>query len=314
MSIECLSGREEYGKALVKLGGINDKVVVLDADAAKATKSIYFKQKFPERFFDMGISEQDMMATAAGLAQSGFIPFTNTFAVFAAGRAFEQIRNGICYPKLNVKIALGHSGISNGGDGATHQSIEDISIMRSIPNMTVIVPADGVETRKAVMETARFNGPVCLRNFRYTSPVIYDDSYRFEIGKASVLKEGNDICIMAAGIVVYRALLAAERLKKNGINASVINVSTIKPLDEEIVLKYAKAAGMIITVEEHSIIGGLGSAVLECLSDKYPVPLKRIGLNDCFGQSGEPDDVLLGYGFTSENIALITEDFLKEKV
>jgi transketolase len=308
-----LSKRETYGETLIEIAKSDKRIIVLDADAGQATKSILFKEKYPERFFDMGIAEQDMVGTAAGLAIAGFIPFVSTFAVFLSGRAYEQIRNSVAYPGLNVKLYLSHSGITTGGDGATHQTFEDISLMRGIPGMKVIVPADEIELKQAIYESVKTNGPVCIRGTRYSSPVIYDGDYSFKIGKASVLKEGKDVCIIANGVMVHRALEAAKILEEKGISAAVINMSTVKPLDDNILLEYAKKTKRIVTVEEHSIIGGLGSAVLECLSDKYCVPVKRIGINDVFGQSGEADEMLEAYGLMSENIEKTVISFLNDK-
>ncbi|BCZ44207.1 transketolase [Clostridium gelidum] len=303
-----IATREAYGQTLVELSK-NEKVVVLDADLAKATKTIDFKNACPERFFDMGISEQDMIGTAAGFAASGKIPFVSTFAVFAAGRAFEQIRNSVCYPKLNVKIAATHAGITVGEDGATHQAIEDISLMRSIPNMVVLNPADDVEAKAAIYAAAEYYGPVYIRLGRLATPTIHDENYKFEIGKGEVLSEGKDVAIIATGLMVAKALDAAEKLKAEGINATVVNISTIKPLDSELVIKVAKATGKVVTVEEHSVIGGLGSAICEVLSQELPTKTKLIGLNDTFGQSGTPNALLEYYGLTTENIIETVKSF-----
>jgi transketolase len=300
--------REAYGQALVELIK-NEKVVVLDADLAKATKTIDFKKACPERFFDMGISEQDMIGTAAGLAASGKIPFASTFAIFAAGRAFEQIRNSVAYPKLNVKIAATHAGVTVGEDGGSHQAIEDISLMRSIPNMVVLNPSDDVETKAAIFAAAEYYGPVYIRLGRAATPTLHDESYKFVIGKGEVLKEGKDVAIIATGIMVAKALEAAEKLKVDGIDAKVINISTIKPLDKELIISAAKETGKVVTVEEHSVIGGLGSAVCEVLSQEYPVKVKLIGLNDVFGQSGTPNELLKHYKLTVENIVETAKSF-----
>jgi transketolase len=300
--------REAYGQALVELIK-NEKVVVLDADLAKATKTIDFKKACPERFFDMGISEQDMIGTAAGLAASGKIPFASTFAIFAAGRAFEQIRNSVAYPKLNVKIAATHAGVTVGEDGGSHQAIEDISLMRSIPNMVVLNPSDDVETKAAIFAAAEYYGPVYIRLGRAATPTLHDESYKFVIGKGEVLKEGKDVAIIATGIMVAKALEAAEKLKVDGIDAKVINISTIKPLDKELIISVAKETGKVVTVEEHSVIGGLGSAVCEVLSQEYPVKVKLIGLNDVFGQSGTPNELLKHYKLTVENIVETAKSF-----
>jgi transketolase len=293
--------REAYGQALVELSK-NEKIVVLDADLAKATKTIDFKKDCPERFFDMGISEQDMIGTAAGFAASGKIPFASTFAIFAAGRAFEQIRNSVAYPKLNVKIAATHAGVTVGEDGGSHQAIEDIALMRSVPNMVVINPTDDVEARAAVMAAAEYYGPVYLRFGRAATPTLHDENYKFVIGKGEVLKEGKDVAIIATGIMVAKSLDAAAKLKEEGIDARVINIATIKPLDKELIISAAKETGKVVTVEEHSVIGGLGSAVCEVLSQDYPVVVKRIGINDVFGQSGTPNELLKHYNLTVENI------------
>lgn len=299
--MELIATREAYGKTLVELVE-NKDVVVLDADLAGATKTDMFKKACPERFFDMGIAEGDMMGTAAGLAASGKIPFASTFAIFAAGRGFEQIRNSICYPKLNVKVAATHAGVTVGEDGGSHQAIEDISLMRSIPGMVVLNPADAVEARAMVLAAAEYNGPMYLRFGRAATPVIHDDSYKFELGKGEVLKEGKDVSIIATGIMVAKALEAAEVLKADGIDAEVINIGTIKPLDNELVVASAKKTGKVVTAEEHSIIGGLGSAVCEVLSEECPVKVTRIGVKDQFGQSGTPDALLKHYGLTVEDI------------
>lgn len=300
--------REAYGKALVELIS-NEKVVVLDADLAHATKTIEFKKACPERFFDMGIAEQDMIATAAGFAASGKIPFASSFAIFAAGRAFEQIRNSVCYPKLNVKIAATHAGITVGEDGGTHQAVEDIALMRSIPNMVVLNPSDDVEAKAAIHAAAEYYGPVYIRLGRLAVPTIHNENYKFEIGKGEVLSEGKDVAIIATGLMVAKALEAAEKLKAEGINATVVNIATIKPLDKELIVKVAKETGKVITVEEHSVIGGLGSAVCELLSQELPTKTKLIGLNDVFGQSGTPDALLEHYGLTIENIVEVVKSF-----
>ena len=297
-----MATRDAYGEALKELGKTNKDIVVLDADLSGSTKTAVFKKEYPDRFFNVGIAEQNLMGTAAGLATTGKIPFASTFAMFATGRAFEIIRNSICYPKLNVKIAATHAGLTVGEDGATHQSIEDLSLMRSIPNMTVLCPADGVEAKKAIIKASQYNGPVYIRLGRSKEPVIFNQDYNFEIGKGVELKAGNDITIIATGIMVSKALEAGKILENHGISARVINMSTIKPIDEDIIIKAAKETKKIVTVEEHSIIGGLGSAVAEVLVENYPVPLKRIGVEDKFGESGTAEDVLKKYGLTVENI------------
>jgi transketolase len=302
MKMKKMATREGYGKALAKLGAEQKNVVVLDADLSKSTKSYEFCKHYPERFFNMGIAEQNLMGTAAGLAASGKIAFASTFAIFATGRAFEQIRNSIAYPKLNVKIAASHAGLTVGADGASHQAIVDMSIMRSLPNMTVIAPADGVEAEKAVFAAAQYEGPVYLRLGRSAVPVIYGEEHEFKIGEASQLREGHDATIIACGIMVAESLQAAEELAEEGLTVRVINMATIKPLDQEAVLRAAKETGAIVTAEEHSIIGGLGSAVAEVLVENVPVPMERVGVKDVFGESGEPEELLVKYGLTIKDI------------
>ena len=298
-----IATRESYGNALAELGKINDKVVVLDADLAGATKTGVFKKAFPERFFDCGIAEGNMAGIAAGLAATGMVPFMSSFAMFAAGRAFEQVRNSIGYPHLNVKIGATHAGISVGEDGATHQCNEDIALMRTIPGMVVISPSDDVEARAAVMAAAEYEGPVYLRFGRLAVPVINDTpEYKFEIGKGIVLKEGTDVTLVATGLTVSNTLEAAEMLAKDGINAKVINIHTIKPIDEELIVAAARETGKVVTIEEHSVIGGLGGAVCEVLSEKCPVPVKRIGVQDEYGQSGPAADLLHHYKLDAEGI------------
>jgi len=294
--------RVAYGKALVKLGEMNPDVVVLDADLSKSTKTDEFAQRFPERFFEMGIAEADMMGTAAGLAASGKIPFASTFAVFAAGRAFDQVRQVIAYPGLNVKIGATHGGITVGEDGASHQSVEDVALMRAIPGMTVIVPADAVETEKAVFAAARREGPVYIRLGRSSVPVIYDEGYEFEIGRATLLRDGGDVTIIACGVMVQAALDAASLLGERGISARVIDMATIKPADQGAVVAAARETGAIVTAEEHSVIGGLGSAVCEITAEECPVPVERVGIRDVFGQSGAPDELLREYGLLPSDI------------
>ncbi len=298
-----IATREAYGKALVKLSKLNENVVVLDADLSKSTKTADFKAVAPERFINMGIAEANMMGVAAGLSTCGKIPFASTFAMFAAGRAFEQIRNSICYPKLNVKVCATHAGLTVGEDGATHQSIEDISLMRSIPNMTVINPADAVETEAAILAVAEYNGPCYVRLGRLPVSVINDsENYKFEIGKGVTLVQGNDITIVATGMMVELALEAKDELAKEGINARVINIHTIKPIDKELLIKAAKETGVIVTAEEHSVIGGLGSAVAEVVTEECPVPVLKVGIKDTFGESGKPNELLKAYGLTTEAI------------
>ena len=297
-----MATREAYGKALVKLGKINDDVVVLDADLSKSTKTNDFYKAYPNRFFNMGIAEQNLVGAACGFAAAGKIPFASTFAMFATGRAFEVIRNSACYPKLNVKICATHAGITVGEDGGSHQSVEDISLMRSIPNMTVLVPADGVEAEKMIFAAAEFNGPMYVRLGRSAVPTLFDEDYNFEIGKGVVLKEGNDATIIACGMMVNEAILAADMLKEENINVRVINMSTIKPIDTELIIKAAKETKAIVTAEEHSIIGGLGSAVSEVVSENCPTIVKKVGINDCFGESGTPAELLEKYGLTAKHI------------
>lgn len=297
-----IATREAYGKALVKLGKINDNVVVLDADLSKSTKTNDFLKAYPNRFFNMGIAEQNLVGAACGFAAAGKIPFASTFAMFATGRAFEVIRNSVCYPKLNVKICATHAGITVGEDGGSHQSVEDISLMRSIPNMTVVVPADGVEAEKMIFAAAEFNGPMYVRLGRSAVPTIFEEDYNFEIGKGVVIKEGNDATIIACGIMVNEAIIAADMLKEENINVRVINMSTIKPIDTELIIKAAKETKAIITAEEHSIIGGLGSAVSEVVSENHPTIVKKVGVNDSFGESGTPNELLEKYGLTAKNI------------
>lgn len=298
-----IATREAYGKALVDLGEKNKNVVVFDADLSAATKTAGFAKKYPDRFFNMGIAEGGMMSTAAGMASCGKIPFVSTFAIFAAGRAFEQVRNSVCYPKLNVKIAATHAGLTVGEDGATHQAIEDISLMRSVPNMVVINPADAVATKAAIFAAAEYYGPVYIRLGRFSVPVIYDEKdFKFEIGKSIMLKNGRDVTIIATGIMVSEALKAAETLKWEGIEARVIDMHTIKPIDKEAVIKAAADTGAIVTAEEHSIIGGLGSAVAEVAGEEAPVLLKRVGVEDKFGESGDPMELMSKYGLTAERL------------
>ena len=294
--------RDAYGEALAELGKVNGNVVVLDADLAKATKTGTFKAAFPDRFFDCGIAESNMMGIAAGLAATGLTVFASSFAMFAAGRAFEQVRNSIGYPHLNVKIGATHAGVSAGEDGASHQCNEDIALMRTIPGMTIINPADAVEAKQAVFAAAEIDGPVYLRFGRLAVPVIFDDSYKFEIGKGNVLKEGTDCTLIATGLMVNEALIAAEELKNEGINVEVINMATIKPLDVELVVASAKKTGCVVTAEEHNIIGGLGGAVCEALSENYPVPVIRVGMNDVYGKSGNGALLLKEFGLSAENL------------
>ena len=301
---EKIATREAYGKALVELGEQNKNVVVLDADLAGATMTKYFKAAHPERFFDCGIAEANMMNIGAGLSTMGLVPFCSTFAMFGAGRAYEQIRNTIAYPRFNVKICCSHAGVSVGEDGGSHQCIEDLALMRAIPGMTVICPADANEAKAATMAIAEIDGPVYMRLARLATPVFEGDMVKpFEIGKANVLREGKDVAIFATGLMVNESLMAAEALASEGIDAAVINIHTIKPIDAECVTKYAEKCGKVITVEEHSVIGGLGDAVADVLMGKVNCKFHKIGVNDRFGQSGKAKDVLREYGLTADQIA-----------
>ncbi len=299
--IKCAT-RDAYGKALKELGK-RDDILVLDADLAKATKTIVFKKEFPDKFIDSGIAEGNMMGVAAGLSTVGYTVFASSFAMFSAGRAFEQVRNSIAYPKLNVKIGATHAGISVGEDGASHQCCEDIALMRSIPNMVIINPADDVEAFQAVLAAADFEGPVYMRFGRLAVPRVNAEDYKFELGKGVTLKDGKDVTIVATGLMVNEALIAAEELKKDGIDARVINIHTIKPIDKDILLKAAKETGAIVTAEEHSVIGGLGSAVAEVLSEECPVPVLRLGVEDTFGKSGPAVELLKLFGLDAAHIA-----------
>ncbi|WP_346964333.1 transketolase family protein [Clostridium paraputrificum] len=309
-----IATREAYGKALAALANTNENVVVLDADLSKSTKTADFKAVAPERFFNMGIAEGNMMGVAAGLSTCGKVPFVSTFAMFAAGRAFEQIRNSICYPKLNVKVCATHAGLTVGEDGASHQAIEDISLMRSVPNMVVINPADDIETEAAIKAVAEMEGPCYVRLGRMAVSRVNDETnYNFVIGKGITLAEGNDVAIIATGIMVEAALEAKEELAKEGINTRVINIHTIKPIDEELIIKAAKETGVIVTAEEHSVIGGLGSAVAEVVSENCPVPVLRVGVKDIFGESGKPNELLEKYGLTTSDIVNKVKEVIKLK-
>ena len=309
--VKKIATRESYGNALVELGKEHENLVVLDADLAAATKTGNFKKAFPDRFFDCGIAESNLMGVAAGLAAAGMVPFASTFAMFAAGRAFEQVRNSIGYPHLNVKIGATHAGISVGEDGATHQCNEDIALMRTIPGMTIISPSDDVEAKAAVKAAYEMEGPVYLSFGRLAVPVFNDNpDYKFEIGKGVELRDGKDVTIIATGLCVNSALEAAEILAADGIDAQIINIHTIKPIDEELIVAAAKKTGRIVTVEEHSVIGGLGGAVCEVLSEKAPVPVKRIGMNDVFGESGPAVKLLEKYGLDGKGVAASVKEFL----
>ena len=297
-----IATRQSYGEALLELGKENKDIVVLDADLSTATKTVLFAKEFPERFFDLGIAEQDMLSTAAGFSTCNKIPYASTFAIFAAGRAYDQIRNSICYPNLNVKVCSTHSGITVGEDGATHQMLEDISMMRTLPNMTVISPSDDVQTKWAVKEIAKIKGPVYLRLSRLATPVIYEQNEKFEIGKAVQIGDGIDASIIATGDVVCEAIKAKEELEKQGIFVRVIDMHTIKPIDREIIVKCAKETKKIITIEDHNIIGGLGSTVCEVLSEEYPCKVIRMGIKDCFGKSGKAEELMKEFGIIAEDI------------
>lgn len=297
-----IATRQSYGEALAELGEKNEKVVVFDADLSGATKTSIFAKKFPERFFDMGIAEQDMMSTAAGMSTFGKIPYASTFAVFAAGRAYDQIRNSICYPKMNVKICATHSGVTVGEDGATHQMLEDLGLMRGLPNMTVLCTSDDTETRWAVEEISKIQGPVYVRLCRLATPVIYDENQKFEIGKAIQIGEGTDATIFATGVVVSEAIKAKEELEKQGINIRVVDVHTIKPIDKEMIVQCAKETKKLISIEDHSIINGLGTAIADVLTEEYPCKLIKLGVKDEFGKSGKATELLEHYGLTAKHI------------
>ena len=305
--------RDAYGKALVALGAENQDIVVLDADLSKSTKTADFSKQYPERFFNMGIAEANLIGTAAGFAAAGKIPFASTFAVFATGRAFEQIRNSVAYPKLNVKIAATHAGVTVGEDGGSHQAIEDVAIMRALPNMTVLVPADGEETRQVIYAAAQYKGPVYIRMGRLDVPLLFDENYTFEIGKANVVREGSDVVVFANGVKVTAALEAAQELEAEGIKVAVVNVASVKPLDAETIISYAQKTGAVVTAEEHNIIGGLGSAVAEVLGENAPTPMVRVGLKDTFGESGRPLELLEKYGLTKKEVVEAVRAAIKKK-
>ena len=307
--VKKVATRDAYGKALAALGAEHENLVVLDADLANATKTQTFQKAFPDRHFDCGIAEANMICGAAGMSTTGLVPFASSFAMFASGRAFEQVRNSIGYPHLNVKIGATHGGISVGEDGASHQCCEDFALMRSIPGMTVICPADGVEAEAAVKAAYEMDGPVYLRFGRLAIPVFHEEGFHFQIGKGEVLRDGTDVAIIANGLLVYEAIQAGEALAEMGINAMVINMATVKPLDEELVLSAAKKCGKVITCEEHSVIGGLGEAVCSLLSEKLPTPVRRIGVNDEFGHSGPAAALLKQFGLSAEHIVEVAKDF-----
>lgn len=302
--------RDGYGKALLKLIGDGKPVVALDADVAKSTRTVWVRDQYPEHFLDMGIAEQDMVGTASGLALGGIIPFASTYGVFLAGRAWDQIRTTVCYNNLNVKLAGAHAGISVGPDGATHQALEDVALMRVLPNMTVVVPCDAVETEKTTLALAEREGPCYIRFGREAVPVITDEDSPFEIGKANVLRDGKDAVLFANGAMVYEGLEAAKQLAGEGIDLMVVNLHTVKPLDQEAVVAAAQKTGRVITAEEHQAAGGMGSAVAECLAQNYPVPMRILGMQDGFGESGAPDELMKRYGFSSDAIYQAVKDFV----
>ncbi|TWJ32516.1 transketolase subunit B [Geobacter argillaceus] len=308
-----IATRDAYGEVLAELGAENADVVVLDADLSGSTKTAVFARKFPERFFNMGIAEANMIGTAAGLAAAGKIPFASTFAIFAVGRAWEQMRQSVAYPKANVKIVATHSGVTVGEDGGSHQSVEDIAITRAVPNMTVIVPADGEETKQAIRAAAAYKGPVYVRLGRNKVPTIFGNDYRFTIGKGVQLREGTDLTFVATGLMTAQALAAAEELAKGGISARVVHLATIKPLDEEIIVAAARETGAIVTAEEHSIVGGLGGAVAECLGERFPTPLVRVGIKDRFGTSGKAEELLEYFGLMPEDLVDAAREVLARK-
>ncbi|OGC11273.1 transketolase [candidate division WOR-1 bacterium RIFOXYA12_FULL_52_29] len=311
--VKLAATRDAYGKALAQLGKENPNVVVLDADLSASTKTAEFGKLFPDRFFNMGVAEQDMISTAAGLAACGKIAFASTFAVFGSGRAWDQVRLSVAYTRANVKIVVTHAGIVTGEDGASHQANEDIAIMRVIPNMTVVVPSDSVETEKVIRAAAEFHGPMYIRLSRPKTPIINAEDYKFQLGRGVVLRPGKDLTIFSCGIMVATALDAAADLAGKGIEAEVINLHTIKPLDKKLIVDSAKRTGAVVTVEEHSILGGLGGAVAEVLVENCAVPMVRVGLKDVFGESGKPDELLVKYGLTAEEIVKAARSVIKRK-
>lgn len=313
MSVQKIPMRDGYGKALLELIAANPKVIALDADVAKSTRSIWVKEKFPANFVDMGIAEQDLVGTAAGLALGGMLPFTSTYAVFMAGRAWDEIRTTVCYNNLNVKIAGAHAGISVGPDGATHQALEDVALMRALPNMTVVVPCDAEETRKATLAIAAINGPAYIRFGREAVPVVTDESTTFELGKARTCREGSDVAIFANGAMLFEALEAAKILAAENISAEVIDLHTVKPLDVEAVTAAAKKCRCVVTAEEHQIFGGMGSAVAECLAQNFPVPQEFIAINDSFGESGQPQELMDAYGLNQSAIVSAVKKVVARK-
>ncbi|MBO5413725.1 MAG: transketolase family protein [Clostridia bacterium] len=303
-----IATRQSYGEALLELGRENKDIVVFDADLAGATKTSIFAKEFPNRFFDMGIAEADMVSTAAGMSTFGKIPYVSTFAVFAAGRAYDQIRNSVCYPNLNVKICATHAGITVGEDGATHQMLEDLGMMRGLPNMTVISTSDDTQTRWAVKEISKIKGPVYLRLCRLATPVIYEENQKFEIGKSVQIGEGTDATVFATGVTVAESLKAKEELEKQGINVRVVDIHTIKPIDKEMIIKCAKETKKLISIEDHNVIGGLGTAIADVLVENYPTKLTKIGINDTFGKSGKAEELMEYYGLTAENIVKVIKE------
>lgn len=308
-----IATRDAYGETLAELGAENDKIVALDADLSGSTKTGVFAKKFPERFFNIGIAEANMVGTAAGLAATGKIPFLSTFAIFAAGRAWEQIRQSVAYPKANVKVVATHGGVTVGEDGGSHQSVEDIAIMRAIPNMTVIVPADGEETKAAIRAVAAYKGPVYVRLGRNKVANVFPAGHTFEIGKGNQLVDGKDLTFITTGLMTAQALIAAEKLKAEGISARVVHIGTIKPLDKELVLKAAQETGAIVTAEEHSVVGGLGGAVAEFLSEECPTLMKRVGVNDRFGTSGKAEELLKYFGLNAETLVEAGREIVSRK-
>lgn len=310
---ETLGTREVYGEVLLELGRANKNIVALDADLSGSTMTKLFAKEFPDRFFNMGVSEQDMIGTAAGLALAGKIPFASTFAIFATGRVWDQIRQAVAYPRLNVKIVASHGGICVGEDGASHQALEDLALVRVIPGMTVIVPADGVELKGILKTALETHGPFYIRTSRMKFPVLYKGEKTFRIGKGDILREGNDVTLIGTGLMVSEAMKAAEQLSREGISARVVNMSSIKPIDAELVIESARKTGAVVTGEEHSVIGGLGSAVCEVLAGSFPVPVRRVGIQDRFGMSGTGPELLEHYGLTAANIAAQAKEVIKQK-
>ncbi len=308
-----IATRDSYGEKLVELGSRYEDIVVLDADLAKSTKTIQFKKEFPERFFDMGVAEQNLIGTAAGLSLAGKVPFASTFAIFATGRAYDQLRNTVCYSRLNVRVVSSHAGLTVGEDGGSHQALEDIALARVLPEMTVIVPADAVETQAVLEYSMEYHGPMYIRLGRPKVPIVCGDDYRFELGKGTILRRGSQAAIIATGITVAMALEAAQLLEAKGLDVEVVNMASIKPLDSELVIDCARKTGAVVTAEEHSIIGGLGSAVAEVLVENQPVPMERVGVRDTFGESGSPKELLDKYGISASHIVAAVEKAVARK-